>query len=195
MEVRIREGGGGKKWPAVILLVLLLSALFYKGAVELSSRGQQIDRLKNELAHVQIAQPIRVDTIRDSVLVVSAPVDEVSRSSYKKTADRTLLKDLDLTAGTVRDQSMTVSSVSDSVQLEKVSPDRYDYRDHWAEFHLSLRDSSLRYSVRDSVTTILYKGYRHRFLWWRWGVKSYRVKIVNFNPHSKIEYQQNITVD
>ena len=48
---------------------------------------------------------------------------------------------------------------------------------------------------RDLLTFICYLAfkiapcmYRHHFLWWRWGVKGYKVKVVNFNPHSTIRY-------
>ena len=52
----------------------------------------------------------------------------------------------------------------------------------------------LEYSVRDSVTTIISRDYKHRFLWWRWGTKGYSVYIVNHNPRGKVYYNKYIRV-
>ena len=50
---------------------------------------------------------------------------------------------------------------------------------------LQLKDSTFYYNIRDSLSTAVYREYRHHFLWWKWGTRGYRLKIVNFNPHAR----------
>lgn len=38
------------------------------------------------------------------------------------------------------------------------------------------------------------KTYKHKFLWWWWVTKGYQVQIVNFNPHSRINYSRYVEV-
>ena len=42
--------------------------------------------------------------------------------------------------------------------------------------------------MRDSLAIALKKEYKHRFLFFKWGVRGYDVKVANFNPHSTIKY-------
>ena len=39
---------------------------------------------------------------------------------------------------------------------------------------------------------LVYREYKHHFLWWKWGTKGYRLKIVNFNPHARVTYNRYI---
>lgn len=50
----------------------------------------------------------------------------------------------------------------------------------------------LTYSVRDSTQIIVAHVYKHSFLWWRWGVKGYKVEVVNFNPHATVLYNSYV---
>ncbi|WP_407934619.1 DUF6549 family protein [Hallella sp.] len=41
---------------------------------------------------------------------------------------------------------------------------------------------------------VLLKEYKHRFLWWKWSTKGYKVKIINFNPHARVLYNQYVRI-
>ena len=69
------------------------------------------------------------------------------------------------------------------------------YSDQWADLQLSLKDSTFYYNIRDSLSTAVYREYRHHFLWWKWGTKGYRLKIVNFNPHVRVTYNKYIKAE
>lgn len=82
---------------------------------------------------------------------------------------------------------------TDTVYAEYKQQDSlFSYHDQWADLSLSLKDTTFYYNIRDSLATVVYREYRHRFLWWRWGTKGYRLKIVNFNPRSKVTYNKYI---
>lgn len=182
------------KW--IILTCLCSLVGIYQGN-RLRNVQQENERLRVELAHAQICAPLQVDTIHDSIPVYQAPVIVVDKSSYKKEmTDKKLLKEMSVKSGQVETQQRTESVTSDSIKLlSRNDKKTFSYKDRWAEFHLSLCDTTLTYSVRDSITTIVYREYKHRFLWWKWGTKGYKVKVVNFNPHSTLLYNQYIKID
>lgn len=156
------------------------------------------ERLGVELAHAQIAPSIVIYTIRDTIPVSTAPVVSINRSTYKSdVADKQLLKDLQLRTGQIRSQQEEGFSYTDTVQMTGTGPTVLNYSDKWTDLTLRLMpsDTTLVYSVRDSVLTLVYREYKHKFLWWRWGTKGYKVKVVNFNPHATIRYNQYIKVE
>ena len=112
-------------------------------------------------------------------------------------ADKQLIKELRLRLGQIEAQQLSGTAIHDTVRLEAKANSRYEYADRWARFTLSMKppDTTIVYTVSDSVATIVYREYKHKFLWWRWGTKGYKVKVVNFNPHATIRYNQYIKVE
>lgn len=149
-----------------------------------------------ELRLAQSSQQVH-DTlfIRDSIPVWRERVIEVDRSDYKESlADKKLIKDLQLRLNQVEAENRFLMGTRDTVYLEKANDSVLRYRDQWADFSFYERDNRLEYSVKDSLTTIIAREYRHKFLWFRWGTKGYSVYHVNHNPHSKIMYNKYIKV-
>nr|DAL24272.1 MAG TPA_asm: hypothetical protein [Caudoviricetes sp.] len=149
---------------------------------------EQLNGLKLQYA------PAERDTIRDSVTVITQQVLQMKEEEYKLQAyDRQLLHDLDIRLGQVMADQRTSLSSADTVKTDR-SDSVYTYCDRWLSFRLNTADSILTYKARDSLQTIVYRQYKHRFLWWRWGTKGYDVKVINFNPHSNILYNSYIQV-
>lgn len=159
---------------------------------------RKVEELKIQLAHAQIEPLIQRDTIRDTVSVATSQAIPVERSTYKtELADKQLIKELRLRLGQIEAQQLSGTAIHDTVRLEAKANSRYEYADRWARFTLSMKppDTTIVYTVSDSVATIVYREYKHKFLWWRWGTKGYKVKVVNFNPHATIRYNQYIKVE
>lgn len=186
-----------KYWLYVLPVIVLAVALGVAGRRN-GKLKQERESLAAELAHAQIAPPIVHDTIRDTVPVSTAPVVVMGKATYKKEiADKQLLNDLRLRAAQVEAQQLTGTDTRDTVRLTTNAGTAYEYHDRWADFRIEAKppDTLLAYSVRDSVYTIVYREYKHRFLWWKWGTKGYKVKVVNFNPHATIRYNQYIKIE
>ena len=184
------------------LLSLLAVILAAVGVIlawnDLHRNKQEVEELKAQLAHAQIAPMVEYDTIRDTMPVATSVVIPVERSTYKtELADRELIKDLRLKLGQIEAQQLSGTAIHDTVRLEAKANSRYEYADRWAHFTLSMKapDTTLVYTVSDSVLTLVYREYKHKFLWWRWGTKGYKVKVVNFNPHATNRYNQYIKVE
>lgn len=158
-------------------------------------RQQAEQELREQLNGLKLQYaPAERDTIRDSVQVITQQVLQMPAEEYKLQAyDRQLLHDLDIRLGQVMVDQRTSLSSADTVKTDR-SDSVYTYCDRWLSFRLNTADSILTYKARDSLQTIVYRQYKHRFLWWRWGTRGYDVKIINFNPHSNILYNSYIQV-
>lgn len=184
-----------------IITVIVLTALCIGFAVYMTyyehSKDAEVKDLRAQLANAQVKQPIQRDTIHDSIPVATSTVLNIDSRTYKREiADKQLLKDLQLRIGQIEAQQRVGTRTADTIQMKPPNAfGRYDYKDQWAEFHISIPDSLMTYSIRDSITTLIYREYKHKFLWWKWGTKGYKVKVINFNPHSTVLYNQYVRME
>ena len=148
------------------------------------------ERLREELAKTQQYVPLKRDTIRDTVEVVTQKVVEVEKIKNVLTAeDKALLSDLKVKVKELESLQKTSMETRDTVFLAATHTGKDStlfFKDAWTEIVLEGR--RMTYSVKDSLAIAVKREYKHRFLWWKWGTKGYEVKAVNFNPHATIRY-------
>lgn len=163
-------------------------------AAKVAELKADVSRLSVELSHACI--PLQRDTIHDSIEVVTQVVVEVVPKKMKEAleADRELIKDLNLKVRQLEAMQTMVTETKDSAQADSHNDLVFSYSDRWSDLKFSLKDSTFYYNIRDSLSTLVYREYRHHFLFWRWGTKGYRLKIVNFNPHTKVTYNRYVKV-
>lgn len=170
------------------LIAILIFAFFF--AIKQGQRAdkREIDRLRVELAKAQHYTPMKKDTIRDSVVVYSQDIEMISKAAYKRElADKKLIKDLKMKISRMESEQTLDVVTHDTVYLRPSADSlSLEYKDKWVQFAYDVPTQRLNYSVKDSIQTFVEKIPKHRFLWWRWGVKGYKVKVVNYNPHSTI---------
>ncbi|MDD6553014.1 MAG: hypothetical protein PUF37_05430 [Prevotellaceae bacterium] len=182
-------------YMAFIAIIIAVGSFY--GSKERKTR-EQLEQARADLAKVQEGPVLKRGTIRDSVPVTTSSVVPLERRTYRKEiADKKLLKDLGLKPAQIESQQKSGTIVGDTVRIQRKHQGVYEYSDRWARFHLSMQppDTILTYSVRDSLVTLVYREYKHHFLWWKWGTKGYKVKIVNFNPHGQILYNQYVKME
>jgi len=194
-----------KLWPQFLTLALwsLLVAFFAWRC------GKEPERLPSVATS---SQPHQRSVIRDTVEVIRHETTVVERLKPALTPEeRSLLKDIHAklkvvesmqTAaienhGTVTLRPDTLATQPPTVPLVAMPSQPPDtavlrYSDHWARFAYYPLTRSLDYSVRDSLTTVVARRYKHRFLWWRWGVKGYDISVINHNPHATITYDRYV---
>ncbi len=188
---------------ALVILLLTGLTVYYVGHQRESALNAQIRDLQIQLAHARI--PMQTGTIRDSLPTASKQALEVDKTDYKKElADQALIKDLQLKVSQIKAENTMLRETLGKVRLEPVRPAAdslptaadtlFAYHDQWVDFRLNTQDHTLDYAMRDSLKTYIDRIPKHKFLWFRWGTKGYRVHHVNFNPHSKIRYSQTIIV-
>jgi len=186
-------------WLGIMLAVVSLIWMvhicrsFY---VENRELHDKVDRLQYTLAHSTIG--LQRDTIRDSIPVVTQQVITIDKTNYKKMeADKELIADLKLKIAQVESENRTLLATQGQVVFKTAadSDSILRYADKWCDFTYLVKPKKLSYNVRDSLTTIVSREYKHKFLWWRWGTKGYNVHIVNHNPSSEIMYNRYIKVE
>lgn len=175
----------------IIAMIATGISIWHRSAV--ARLKNDVNRLSLELAHAQI--PLQRDTIRDTVEVVTQTVVEVVPGKMKEAlaADRQLISDLQLKVRQLEALQTTTLETADTVPAEYQARDSiFYYSDQWADLSLQLKDTTFCYNIRDSLATVVYREYKHRFLWWRWGTRGYKVKIANFNPRAHVTYNKYI---
>lgn len=178
----------------ITMVAIIVAACFYvQHRSTITKLKNDVNRLSVELAHAQI--PMQRDTIHDSIEVVTQTVVEVVPKKLKEALaeDQQLIKELKLKVKQLEALQTTTIATSDTVPAHhKPADNLFYYSDQWADLRLDLKDTTFYYNIRDSLSTMVYREYRHRFLWWKWGTKGYRLKIVNFNPHARVIYNSYI---
>ena len=176
-------------WALIPVLVAAVVMMLLQCHSE--SKDKEIARLKQQLAHAQMYVPLERDTIRDTVEVATSEVITAELKDLRRqlVIDGQLIRDLGLQLKQLEAVQTTVTETRDTARAAydhncKV----FSYDDRWSHLQFRLQDSTFYYNIRDSLAAVVFHEYKHRFLWWRWGVKGYKVKVVNFNPHSTITY-------
>lgn len=183
-----------KKTGIFIAIVIAIIIMALGGNYALRKQYEkEIKELKYELAHAQQYVPLERDTIRDTVEVVTAPVITAELKALRKQhiIDEQLIKDLQLKMKQLDAVQTTSIETKDTAQAAYSHNFKvFSYSDDWSHLQFRLQDSTFYYNIRDSLATVVYHEYKHRILWGliKWGVKGYKVKLVNFNPHSTIRY-------
>ncbi len=181
----------------ILYVIIVLAIVIMAGGANYALRKQyekEISDLKYQLAHAQQFVPLEKDTVYlpgDTVEVSTSPVIMAELKTLRKQhlIDERMIKDLGLKLKQLDAVQTTVTETKDTARAEYCHNLKiYSYDDRWSHLEFSLSDSTFYYNIRDSLATVVYHEYKHRFLWWRWGVKGYKVKILNFNPHSTIRY-------
>lgn len=193
-----------QKISLAISLVVVAVFLFIH-FTEGKEKDREIERLKQELAHANMFVPMERDsvlvhdhdTVREVQVVTSPAIMAELRTLRRQHAiDEQFIKDLQLKLKQVDAVQSTSLRTEDSVKAQHIHNQRvFSYDDRWSHLQFSLQDSTFYYNIRDSLSTVVYHEYKHRFLWWRWGVKGYKVKITNHNPHSSVSYNRYIKVE
>ena len=185
-------------FPYILTIIFWLMFLFIVFCFSSCNRQlkKENERLREELAHQQQYVPLKKDTIRDTVEVVTQKIIEVEKiKEVLSKDDKELIKDLSMKVSELESYQIMSNVIHDTIILTQKdsTPDApLYYKDAWAEFEFN--NNRLRYSVRDSLAIAVKKEFKHRFLWLRWGTKGYEVKAVNFNPHSTIRYNTYIKI-
>lgn len=134
--------------------------------------------------------------IRDSLNVLSVGALRLTVNELKKyrADDAKLIKDLKLRPKDVQYIAHTETVTRDSLVYVPGLDSCFHYRDKWLSVDACLRDSSMVVQSRDSIVQVMHAVYKHRFLWWRWGLEGVRQEVVNFNPNTVIEYHDVVSI-
>lgn len=183
------------KWKVcigvIIILLLAVTAsmwrLWQKEREESSRQAGNVESLCAELKQYKIRDSLNVAESR----VLRLKVGELEDL---RSADAKLIKELKLRPKEVEYITNTKVITKDSLVFV-LKNSCFDYSDKWVDFHASVPDSIFTYEVRDSLSTVISRIHKHKFLWWRWGTKGYKQTIINYNPRGRITYNEIVKVE
>lgn len=184
-------------WPYIIILILwVVVAILCSGC----NRGlkHEIEQLREDLARQQQYVPLKRDTIRDSIQMITQKIVEVEKIKEVLTAeDKDLLKDMGMKISAIESYQKMSTETNAAVTLSSSEPDsksedRNDslltYHDAWMDLKYNKLNQEINIRFQDSLAIAVEKEYKKKFLWWKWGTKGYQVKAVSFSPYSTIKY-------
>ena len=130
----------------------------------------------------------------DSICYGSFDVTVLGKKEVKSAVDKTIASEIGMPRSSVESKMGLTIATTDTVKLTQKDESIYIYKDRWLDAKVNLYDSTMTYKARDSLSQYVERIYKHKFLFWKWGTKGYRVHIINHNPNSKIEYADYIRV-
>ena len=130
----------------------------------------------------------------DSFSYGSFEVEILRKRDVKKAVDKAIASEIGMPRSSVESKMGLSIATTDTVKLTQKAESIYIYKDRWLDAKVNLYDSTMTYKARDSLSQYIERIYKHKFLFWKWGTKGYRVHIINHNPNSKIEYADYIRV-
>ena len=130
----------------------------------------------------------------DSICYGSFDIELLSKKEVKSAVDKKIASEIGMPRSSVESKMGLTIATTDTVKLTQKTESIYIYKDKWLDAKVNLYDSTMTYRARDSLSQYIERIYKHKFLFWKWGTKGYRVHIINHNPNSKIEYADYIRV-
>lgn len=130
----------------------------------------------------------------DSICYGSFDIELLSKREVKSAVDKKIASDIGMPRSSVQSKMALTIATTDTVKLTQKTESIFIYKDRWLDAKVNLYDSTMTYKARDSLSQYVERIYKHRFLFWKWGTKGYKVHIINHNPNSKIEYADYIRV-
>ena len=130
----------------------------------------------------------------DSICYGSFDIELLSKKKVKSAVDKKIASEIGMPRSSVESKMGLTIATTDTVKITQKEESIYIYKDRWLDAKVNLYDSTMTYRARDSLSQYIERIYKHKFLFWKWGTKGYRVHIINHNPNSKIEYADYIRV-
>lgn len=176
----------------IVTMVAFIRSAYQNGKLQadLNRQTENVESLTYDIQYGNLDDSLSV--AKNTAL--QAKCDELKQLHL---ADTKLIRELKVKLKDVKSIHTVSSSTADTVRIEPVpntADSVFSYQDKWLSLHIDIPARLCQYTSRDSLTTIVSRTYKHKFLWWRWGTKGYQVQIVNFNPHSRINYSRYVEV-
>lgn len=165
----------------IIILFILLAAVTRLYTVTLKEK----ERI--EANQTTLMTSLNNFKFRDSLNAVENGRLKLNLSELKelREADFKLIKELKLRPKDVETITKVKVVTRDSI-IFQLKDSCINYESEWTKVSGCIGDT-LSIETSDSIAFIAHKEYKHKFLFFRWGLERAKVKIINFNPRSSIK--------
>ncbi len=165
----------------IIILFILLAAVTRLYNVTLKEKE------RFEANQTTLMTSLNNFKFRDSLNAVENGRLKLNLSELKelREADFKLIKELKLRPKDVETITKVKVVTRDSI-IFQLKDSCINYESEWTKVSGCIGDT-LSIETSDSITFIAHKEYKHKFLFFRWGLERAKVKIINFNPRSSVK--------
>lgn len=182
----------------VIIIVLVILAIF---------QGSKISRLSTEVEQQKANVETLVGNERIYRICDSIKVAEINALMLDKEQFEKLVLEQDKQIKELKNQrKKDIEYFSKFAKADTF----YIYKDKFIEIPYG-NDSCLGYydnyiqltqcpdmtyiEINDTIKQTISKQYKHKFLWWKWGLKGFTQDVWSTNPHSRIHYEEFVKVE
>ena len=191
-----------KNWEYAVITLLAVALV-----VAIRANSSNVERYEREKANSDSLTE-KIDSMRtqngEFVLTINELQYTVQDFKRRAVEDAELIKELKLRVNEVKEVIKTVTETKIVYRdtLVMVSPDVFKFThntkwwsvDETIDFGIKPPQVDFNMTTRDSVSHILYRVPKCRFLGIHWGTKGYEIKVINHNPNSVISYSRWINV-
>ena len=165
----------------IIILFILLAAVTRLYNVTLKEKE------RFEANQTTLMTSLNNFKFRDSLNAVENGRLKLNLSELKelREADFKLIKELKLRPKDVETITKVKVVTRDSI-IFQLKDSCINYESEWTKVSGCIGDT-LSIETSDSIAFIAHKEYKHKFLFFRWGLERAKVKIINFNPRSNVK--------
>lgn len=180
--------------------IICLNKQYVKVKTEADTYKNNVNGL---LAHIE---SLSMDSIQTGYQVQSL---NLKLDEYKKyrADDAALIQSLNIKLKNVQSVSKQELDVSvpiqtvvrhDTVFMDSIKQDvqTIQYKDPYVSLDGTIKNDSLKavFDVPITLTQVVHKVPKHKFLWWSWGCKAIKQAITSDNPYAKIKYTEYIEI-
>ena len=172
-----------------IIIYIIFGLIFFSsiGALYYNYIKYKNETIRLTNNQTTLMASLKTYKFRDSLNVVengklTLNINELEANREK---DLALIKELKLRPKDVETITKVKVVTRDSI-IFQLKDSCINYESEWTKVSGCIGDT-LSIETSDSIAFIAHKEYKHKFLFFRWGLERAKVKIINFNPRSSVK--------
>lgn len=188
------------KWVVIVLLVIAL-------VVTIKVSSDNAEKYRREKWNVDsLTEQLDSSRTKNGEYVLTIGELQYTVQDFKRRAaeDAELIRELKLRVNEVKEiiKTVTETKIVYRDTLVMISPDVFKFThdtkwwsvDETIDFGTKPPQVDFSMTTRDSISHILYRVPKCRFLGIHWGTKGYEIKVINHNPNSVVSYSRWISI-
>ena len=188
------------KWVVIVLLAVAL-------AVTIKISSDNAEKYRREKWNADsLTEQLDSSRTKNGEYVLTISELQYTVQDFKRRAeeDAELIRELKLRVNEVKEVVKTVTETKIVYRdtLVMISPDVFKFThstkwwsvDETIDFGTKPPQVDFNMTTRDSISHILYRVPKCRFLGIHWGTEGYEIKVINHNPNSVVSYSRWISV-
>lgn len=185
----------------LLIAIAIITVLVAFMVTQCSKIGNLKEEIKEQKENVKILKyKEHLYHISDSVKVAEIRALQFDKDQFEKLIlekDRQIeqirnerKKDIDYYTKLSKTDSFFITKF-DTIFVGKDTCICYD--DDYLSF--SMCNGFTKFTTNDTIKQVISTEYKHKFLWWKWGIKGITQDVWSTNPHTNIHFEEFVKID